>query len=121
MNLLHLGLYLCLDHALDVLLHLHVNLGLDLPLDGFLKLLVHHILDVNVEHLLTLILSLHLVAKLLLGQSAHSLVGPEKELEAMLVVIKHVFVPVFFNCQFLAESLVDILDSVIEATCEVIN
>lgn len=123
---LHLGkvlLDLLLDHALHILLHLLVNLGLNLHLNLLLHLSLDHLIDLlhhrTLHHLhghllLKANLLLHVRLELLLRHHSHSLMDPKKSLKAVLIIVYHVFISVFFNRQFLTKCHVDLLKRLLE-------
>lgn len=123
--LLHLLLNLLLDHLLNIVLHVHANLVLQIDLELLLNLLIDHFLDLvlhgTLDHLHcqllgTLILTFDLLLKLLLGKHSHSLVDPEEALQAVLVVVDHILISVFFDRELLTEGKVDFLDFFLEVS-----
>ena len=105
-----------------VLLKLHLNLLLHLLLDDAVHLLLYLVLDhflhlhlkgtfhqLHAQFLLGLGLMGHLHLQLLLAKHAYSLMDKEKAFQAVLIVVHHVFLPIFLFCQLLTQCKVDVI------------
>lgn len=121
-QLLQLRLHLLLHGRVDALLEprrLRLHLRLDLGGHQFVDVLLERaVAELELDVLLSTHRLLHLLAQLLLRQHPHSLVDPQQPLEAVLVVVDHVFVAVLFDRQLFAQGKVDLVHRLLESAEE---